>query len=158
MSMRGATAGLWRLAGLELMLLAGLLCGACAPPELPAGWPAALPQYPGSVLTRATVKLHKARGAAAARQELLIELRSIDDPRSVMQFYDTAARQAGFQSSVAMEYDAVNDSAGAAYMRDGQLLEVRAWDDDRRTGRGGSQGLSTQRVTKARLVLELPQG
>ncbi len=142
-----------RLSPLLALGLCALLAG-CAPPELPDAWPPALALYPGAILTGASSKPVRGSAQAQAHQLLRIELRTVDAPRDVLQFYDAAAAAAGFAQE-ARAGNATQDGAVAvAYARAGQRLTLSAWLDQRRTRH--STG-NTPPMTKARLELYLPQ-
>ena len=135
------------------MLTPCLLLYGCSPPELPESWPQDLPPYPGSVLTGASVK--QVRGSASSgRQELLsLELRTIDDPSSVLKYYAEAAQTAGYVQDSAATSSRPDGSVTSAFAKDRQRLELSAWNDERRT-RGNTDGAI--RMTKAHLALYLP--
>lgn len=135
-----------------LLALSAMLHG-CAPPELPAAWPQALPLYPGAILTGASSKTVRGGAQTPGRQVLRIELRTVDEPQAVLQFYDAAALAAGFNKEDGATSAAQDAPLAVAYAKPGQSFTLSAWIDQRRTRENTGPH---PRVTKARLVLTLP--
>lgn len=68
-----------------------------APPlTLPEGWPAGLPQYPGSTISNVT------RSAQGGRVVTTVVLSTGDQPASILSFYDDKAKAAGFEKKVSI--------------------------------------------------------
>ena len=83
---------------------------------IPAGWPAELPQYPGSEITAATSRNE------AGELFVALMLKTGDSPDKVLKYYDEKALAAGFKQKEQLPLPAGSGSVN--YERDGASFSV----------------------------------